>query len=82
MELYQEIIMNLLSTQEMQISFPGLQLDINKLVESECYKALQGIHQVLQDDTLNDTQCFEKIEEIVCIFETLGSSGGNRHDFG
>ena len=38
MELYQEIIMNLLSTQEMQISFPGLQLDINKLVESECYK--------------------------------------------
>ena len=25
---------------------------------------------------------FEKIEEIVCLLEELGSSGGNRHDFG
>ncbi|MEE1055782.1 MAG: hypothetical protein UH239_00850 [Acutalibacteraceae bacterium] len=48
----------------------------------ESYKALQKIKTIIEDDSLEDKECFMKIEEIVCLFEALGSDGGNRHDFG
>lgn len=37
---------------------------------------------MIEDDGLDDPACFQKIEAIVRVFETLGSNGGNRHDFG
>ena len=82
MELYKEILAQILSQQNAQIMFPDLRLDATKIVESECYKALQKIKAVMEDDSLDDESCFRKIEEIVCIFEEMGSSGGGRHDFG
>lgn len=51
------------------------------ITEAEAHKALQDIGAVLDDHSLDDPQCFAKIEEIVCIFERLGSNGGSRHDF-
>lgn len=82
MELHKEILAQILSQQNVQIIFPDLQLDAAKIVELECYKALQKIKAVIEDDSLEDESCFRKIEEIVCIFEEMGSSGGGRHDFG
>ena len=82
MELYKEILAQILSQQNAQIMFPDLHLDAKKIVETECYKALQKIKAVIEDDNLEDESCFRKIEEIVCIFEEMGSSGGGRHDFG
>ena len=40
------------------------------------------IKEIIEDDTLDDPECFMKIEEIVCVLEEVGSSGGIRHDFG
>lgn len=57
-------------------------MDISKIVEDECYKALQKIKSIIHDDSLKDAECFMKIEEIVCTLEQIGSSGGGRHDFG
>ena len=82
LELYKEILAQILSQQNAQIIFPDLHLDAEKIAEMECYKALQKIKSVIEDDRLEDSTCFKKIEEIVCIFEELGSSGGGRHDFG
>lgn len=62
--------------------FPNLRIDVKEIVELTCYKALTEIKRILEDSTLDDKECFEKIEEIVCIFESLGSNGGSRHDFG
>lgn len=81
MELYKEILTNVLSRGDVQITFTNLSIDATKIVELECYKALQKIRAVLNDDTLEDSECFYKIEEIVCLFEEMGSSGGSRHDF-
>ena len=39
------------------------------------------IKAVIEDDSLTDETCFAKIEEIVCILESVGSGGGSRHDF-
>lgn len=51
------------------------------IIESECYQTLQRIQEIVADDSLDDVSCFKKIEQIVCEFEALGSSGGSRHDF-
>ena len=82
MELYREILAKMLSEKAVKVSFEGLSVDVEKLVEMECYRTLQRIKAVIEDDSLNDSECFAKIEEIVCVFEELGSSGGTRHDFG
>ena len=57
-------------------------LDVKEIVEMECYRALKRIREILDDESLSDTDCFQKIEEIVCLFESIGSDGGSRHDFG
>lgn len=49
--------------------------------ESSC-RALQEIREVLRDGRLEDPECFRRIEQIVTVYEDLGSDGGGRHDFG
>lgn len=56
-------------------------MDVTKIVEMECYKALGKIKAILEEDALAESECFQQSEEIVCTFEALGS-GGNRYDFG
>ena len=80
MELYKELLLQILSEENMQISFNNL--NVNELLESVCYRALCRIKEIIEDDTLDDPECFMKIEEIVCVLEEVGSSGGIRHDFG
>ena len=82
MELLKEIMIQVLMNEDIQISFPGLQLDLSGIVESKCYQALNRIKAIIEDDSLEDSECFMKVEEIVCTLEELGSDGGSRHDFG
>ena len=57
-------------------------IDAASIIHDRCYQALCQIKAVLEDDTLEDPDCFDKIEEIVTIFEALGSDAGTSHDFG
>ena len=57
-------------------------LDGTKIVCDRCYRALCKIKQILEDDSLDDPECFWRIEEIVNTLEVLGTDGGTRHDFG
>ena len=82
MELYKEILAHALMCGEIQITFRGQEPDISRIVEDTCYKALQRIKAVIEDDSLEDKECFMKIEEIVNVLEDIGSGGGSRHDFG
>lgn len=82
MQLYKEILTQILSNQEIHIAFPNLNINPTVIIQSESYQALQKIKAVIHDDSLTDNECFMKIEEIICIFEALGSNGGTRHDFG
>ena len=82
MELYKEILARALMSGEIQITFSGQKPDISKMIEGNCYKALQKIKAIIEDDSLEDKECFMKIEEIVCVFEEIGSNCGSRHDFG
>ena len=82
MELYKEILAHALMYGEVEITFPGGETDLARIVEGKCYQALQKIKAIIDDDSLEDKECFMKIEEILCAFERIGSSGGGRHDFG
>ena len=52
------------------------------LAHDRAYEALVKIKKILEEDHLSDQDCFGRIEEIVRVYEELGSDGGSRHDFG
>lgn len=76
-----ELLSKLLESRQIAVSFPGLALTAQDLLESASYQALCQIRGILQDDALSDPECFQKIEAIVQVFEDLGSGCGSRHDF-
>lgn len=82
MELYKEILVALLEKGKLNLVCSDISLNLDELLEKECYKALVKIKDILEDETLKDNECFMKIEKIVCAFETLGSAVEYRHDFG
>ena len=82
LDLYKEILSSILENEEMQITFTNLKISPREIIELECYKALKQIKAIIEDDSLEDAECFIKIEETVRLFESLGSDGGARHDFG
>ena len=83
MELYKEILAHALAQGEVKITFSAANCDLSHIiVEGECYKALLKIKEIIEDDSLSDPERFMQIEEIVCTLESLGSTGGSRHDFG
>ena len=82
MELYKEILAHALASHDLVITIPTLKIDAKEIVELECYRALRKIKAIIQDDSLEDSECFMKIEEIILTFEKIGSDGGVRHDFG
>lgn len=55
------------------------EMDCTEILALKSMQALEEIRAVISNDSLSDFDC---IEEIVCIFEHIGSDGGNRHDFG
>lgn len=78
--MHKEILINILQNQQAEITFPSLKIDINSIILNKCYRALKQIKDIIHDDTLDDKECFLKIEKIVCTLEGIGSDGGPRHD--
>ena len=80
MEVYEAILCNLLKQGTLKLELP--EINIEQVANSFCCQSLLKIRNILTDDTLNDAECFTKIEEIIHVFESMGCSCGCRHDFG
>ena len=52
------------------------------LASDAASRALRSIQEILAGDTLDDPECFHRIEAIVSLLEDMGLSCGGRHDFG
>ena len=46
-----------------------------------CCNAIEKIKRIIQDTSIEDKECFWRIEEIVLTFEELDIEAGSRHDF-
>lgn len=82
MELYKELLIEILKHDVARVEFPHVKTDAAEIIDSVSYRALEKIKEIIEDEQLGDKECFEKIEKIVQLFESIGSSGGTRHDFG
>ena len=82
MQLYEEMLARQLEKLGMGCAAADHMQRAQELVSCACYRALAEIKAILEDDSLEDAQCFAKIERIVSVYESIGSSAGSRHDFG
>ena len=57
-------------------------MNVEEMIEMKCYQALNEIKKILEDETIDDRDCFESIESIISVFEKLGIGINERHDFG
>ena len=78
-----EILIRIL-TEKLMRGEINLEIDREAIstVEKECIIVLGRIRTILADDSLDDPECFERIERIVCEMESIGLNCGSRHDFG
>lgn len=83
-EFYASILSKALIDAKAGIVIGGTDLEkiIQTMTESTCCKALREIREILNDDALDDRECFARIERVVSLFEDLGPGAGSRHDFG
>ena len=83
-EFYAQILAKiLLDSGEGVVSLgDGTTTMLHKMTESAACRALKQIHDILDDDSLDDRTCFQRIERVVCVLEDLGPGAGKRHDFG
>lgn len=81
MELYKEMLCNILETEEFEIFLPKWDKKLEEVMEQKSFLALQAIKRILEEDAWDDAECFARIEKIIAVFEEMGSGIRNRHDF-
>ena len=71
MELYKEILTHVLSHEQVQVSFPNLKIDAQKIVETAAYMALRNIKEIIHDESLEDDECFKKLKPLLSSLKRL-----------
>ena len=79
MEILQRMTADMISRGEVQLT---LSPDTVRYLENRCFEVLGRIREILADDSLDDPECFQRIEKIVHELENIGIDCGPRHDFG
>lgn len=51
------------------------------VIQNIAYQTLEKIKLILEEDQLDDRECFVRIEKIIRLYKKIGSSCGSRHDF-
>ena len=82
MELWQQILWKALEKADGRQYLPGIVIDAQKIVQMECHKTLKKIKEIVEDESLDDPECFRRMEEILVLFDEIGADDGGRHDFG
>ena len=82
MDDFKDILAQAISTEAVRGCLSSFETSVTELVELQCFQAIKDIRKILEDEGLEDMECFWKIEKIVCRLEALGLSCGDRHDFG
>jgi len=79
MELLQRMTADMLRRGELTLTVTP---ETIQCLENRCAAVLERIRRIVADDSLDDPECFRRIEQIVCELESNGIDCGTRHDFG
>ena len=79
MDLLQQLVIDGLQRGELTITASR---ETRNWVEGRCFQTLMRIKEVLEDENLEDEECFLRIEGILDAFENAGVCVLGRHDFG
>lgn len=80
--IFEEVFANLIGKKVLQYCKTQHMLDeAAQQVESEALAVLAQIKRTLDDETLNDPECFHRIEAIIDTFYAHGITT-SRHDWG
>ncbi len=80
MELWREVLISGLQNENNKLDYINDKI-LKELIDIQSYSILLQIKQLLEDEKLEDEDCFIKIEKILC---KLGENSVfcDRHDFG
>ena len=78
MELFKEVLIKILAREGIQASVKDLDGIASEAVESACCRALRKIKALVENESLSDFEC---VEQIVGVFEGIGSACLFRHDW-
>lgn len=59
-----ELLSHILAQGEVQITFPQQNEPFTQIVEGQCYQALCKIKAIIEDDRLDDSECFQKLRRL------------------
>ena len=79
MDLYQQILMHILEEKKDALSTPEIKAAMDRAVELKSYHTLVKIKQIIEDESLEDPECFQRIEAILTALENAGIFT-SRHD--
>lgn len=68
MEFALKVLAKMLIDQGAQVTISCKEEALEQLMQDRCCQALREIRDVLADDTLEDPECFRRIERIVEIY--------------
>ena len=72
MNLYTDLLAKILSNSEVQVTFPNLNIDPIHLIDMTSYRMLEGIKDIIEDDSKGNYECFMKIRRIVKLYRKYG----------
>ena len=72
MELYEQILCEVIAKEVV----PSLRIDSVKLVEMKCYQTIRKIYEIIADETLDDHDCFWRIEQMISSITAGHRDGG------
>lgn len=79
MDMMHEIAANMISRGEITLT---LSPEAVAGAQMRSMEILERIRKIVADETLEDPECFYRIEAILCELEQNGIDCGPRHDFG
>ena len=82
MDLLYEILARIIEQEAAKTMSSDLRIRALEMVDMQCYWTLKKIKAIIEDESLDDPECFLRVEAIINAIEDVGVACGARHDFG
>ena len=64
-----------------RVTFPDLNISTIEILQMQCFLMIRDIRMILENEDLEDRECFQKIEAIMDVYDEYNIPITDRHDF-